>query len=194
MIQHTIPKFFNILYDDEIKSLVSLDEVRDAFHTNQTQSKNQAITAYDSIHNDGNKVLYIGSWLGVLTRYLLENYNTFITEIDIDLRCNTISKRLNQELPRYLGHITADVNVFDRMHEYDVIVNLSTEHMTDDWFKKVQSGTQLVMQNNNLQIDDHINNCTDLEDMKKKYSLSNISYESTLQLNVYNRFTLAGTK
>lgn len=194
MIQFTIPKFLDLLYDDEIKDLVSLEEIRDAFHTNQILSKNQAIAAYDTIHYDNTKVLFIGSWFGFLTNYLLQNYKNNIAEIDLDLRCNKISTRLNYREPGYLGHFTADINVFDRMHEYDTIINLSTEHKTADWFDRVKPGTQLVMQSNNLKISDHVNNCSDLEDMKSKYPLSNISYENTLQLNVFSRFTLAGKK
>ena len=194
MIQHIIPKFLDILYDEEIKSLVSLDEVRDAFHTNQILSKNKAIAAYDSIHRDGIKILYIGSWFGVLTNYILENYNTFVAELDMDMRCNKLSSRLNFRHSRYLGNFVADINVFDRMHEYDAIINLSTEHMSADWFARVKPGTLLVMQSNNLKVDDHINTCIDLDDMKNKYPLTSVSYSNTLELNVFNRFTLAGTK
>jgi len=194
MIQYTISNFFDVLYKDNVKSLVTIDEIRDAFHSNQMQSKNQAIAAYDSVHTDGSKVLFIGSWYGLMTNYLLEKYDCYVAEIDIDMRCQTISTALNSHSSRYLGHYTADINVFDRMDQYDLIINLSTEHMTTDWFYRVLPGTRLVLQNNNLQINDHINNCTDLQDMKRKYPLSSFSYENTLELNVYNRFTLAGIK
>lgn len=194
MIQHTVSKFFDILYDDSIKNLVSLEEVRDAFHTNQILSKNQAIAAYDTIHKDGIKILYIGSWFGILTNYLLQHYDVFVTEIDMDMRCNTISKRLNFVHSKYVGNFVADINVFDRMHDYNTIINLSTEHMSTDWFSRVPSGTRLVMQSNNLQIDDHVNNCKDLDEMKQKYPLQHTSYENTLELNVFNRFTIAGIK
>ena len=36
--------------------------------------------------------------------------------------------------------------------------------------------------------------CETLDDFKSKYPLSEIYYENTLELNVYNRFTLSGVK
>ena len=53
---------------------------------------------------------------------------------------------------------------------------------------------ELVIQINNLIIEDHINNCKSLDDFKSKYPLSKISYENTLELNVFNRFALSGVK
>jgi len=194
MIQSVVPKFFDILYDEKISSLVTLNEIRDAFHSNQIFSKNKAIAAYDSIHVDNCSVLFIGSWFGVMTNYILQYYNCYVTEIDVDMRCRQISTRFNHKEPRYLGHYTADINVFDRMNEYDVIINLSTEHMNNDWFNRVKTGTKVVIQNNNLKIDDHINNCNDLEEMKTMYKLDKVLYENTLELNIFNRFTLAGIK
>jgi len=38
-IEKYIPKFLDILYDEEILNNVSLTEIRDMFHTNQIQSK-----------------------------------------------------------------------------------------------------------------------------------------------------------
>jgi hypothetical protein len=66
--------------------------------------------------------------------------------------------------------------------------------MTADWYKRIKPGTQLVIQSNNLVIEDHINNCESLDDFKSKYSLDKLSYENTLELNVFNRFTLSGVK
>jgi len=84
----------------------------------------------------------------------------------------------------YLGHHTADINSFDRHYQYDTIINLSCEHMSADWFKDIKSGTQLILQSNNLAIDGHINKCESLEDFKSKYSLSEIKYDNTLKLNI----------
>ena len=66
--------------------------------------------------------------------------------------------------------------------------------MTTDWYKRIKPGTQLVIQSNNLVIEDHINNCKSLDDFKSKYPINKISYENTLELNVFNRFTLSGVK
>jgi len=66
--------------------------------------------------------------------------------------------------------------------------------MTTDWYDRIKSGTKLVIQSNDLVIEDHINNCKTLDDFKKKYPLKKIEYSNTLELNVFNRFTLSGIK
>jgi hypothetical protein len=194
-IEEYIPKFLDMLYDEEILKNLSLDEMRDAFHTNQIQSKKEAILGFDAISENATSVLYIGSWLGFLTRALIEKYpNIDFTEIDMDMRCKAISGRFNYLFKNYLGHHTADIDSFDRHYQFDTIINLSCEHMTLDWFNNIKSGTQLIMQSNNLIIDDHINNCDSLETFKNKYPLSEIKYSQTLKLNVFDRFTIAGIK
>jgi len=194
-IESYIPKFLDMLYDEEIAKHLTIEEVRDAFHTNQIQSKKQASLAFDAISDDTNKVLYIGSWLGFLTRVLIEKYpNISFEEVDMDTRCKEISGRFNYIFKNYLGHQSMNIDDFGREQEFDTIINLSCEHMTTDWYDRIKSGTKLVIQSNDLVIEDHINNCKTLDDFKKKYPLKKIEYSNTLELNVFNRFTLSGIK
>lgn len=194
-MEEYIPKFLDMMYDSEIAKHLTIEEVRDAFHTNQIQSKKQASLAFDSISSNANKVLYIGSWLGFLTRALVEKYPSInFYEVDMDTRCKEVSGRFNYTFKNYLGHETINIDDFEAINEFDTIINLSCEHMTTDWYKRIKPGTQLVIQSNNLVIEDHINNCKSLDDFKSKYPLSKISYENTLELNVFNRFALSGVK
>ena len=194
-IESYIPKFLDILYDKEIAKHLTIEEVRDAFHTNQIESKKQASLAFDSISDNANKVLYIGSWLGFLTRVLIEKYPSVnFYEVDMDTRCKEISGRFNYTFKNYLGHQSVNIDDFKSLNEFDTIINLSCEHMTTDWYNRIKPGTQLVMQSNNLIIDDHINNCKSLDDFKSKYPLSETHYDTTLELNIFNRFTLSGVK
>ena len=194
-IESYIPKFLDMLYDEEIAKHLTIEEVRDAFHTNQIQSKKQASLAFDAISDNTNKVLYIGSWLGFLTRVLIEKYpNISFEEVDMDTRCKEISGRFNYTFKNYLGHQSMNIDDFGREQEFDTIINLSCEHMTTDWYDRIKSGTKLVIQSNDLVIEDHINNCKTLDDFKKKYPLKKIEYSNTLELNVFNRFTLSGIK
>ena len=190
-----IPRFLDMLYDEEISKNLSLVEIRDAFHTNQIQSKKEASLAFEAVSDNAKKVLYIGSWLGFLTRVLVEKYpNINFEEVDMDTRCKEISGRFNYIFKNYLGHQSMNIDSFGREHEFDTVINLSCEHMTIDWFNRIKSGTQLIMQSNNLVIDDHINNCKSLDDFKSKYPLSEIKYSNTLKLNVFDRFTVSGVK
>ena len=194
-IESYIPKFLDMLYDEEIAKHLSIEELRDAFHTNQIESKKQASLAFDAVSDNAKKVLYVGSWLGFLTRVLIEKYpNINFEEVDMDTRCKEISGRFNYTFKNYLGHQSMNIDEFGREHEFDTIINLSCEHMTTDWYNRVKPGTRLVIQSNNLVIDDHINNCKSLENFKNKYPLSEIKYSNTLKLNVFNRFTVSGIK
>ncbi len=194
-MEEYIPKFLDMMYDSEIAKHLTIEEVRDAFHTNQIQSKKQASLAFDSISSNANKVLYIGSWLGFLTRALVEKYPSInFYEVDMDTRCKEVSGRFNYTFKNYLGHETINIDDFEAINEFDTIINLSCEHMTTDWYKRIKPGTQLVIQSNNLVIEDHINNCKSLDDFKSKYQISEVKYDTTLELNIFNRFTLAGIK
>lgn len=190
-----IPKFLDMMYDSEIAKHLTIEEVRDAFHTNQIQSKKQASLAFDSISSNANKVLYIGAWLGFLTRALVEKYPSInFYEVDMDTRCKEVSGRFNYTFKNYLGHESINIDDFEAINEFDTIINLSCEHMTTNWYKRIKPGTQLVIQSNNLVIEDHINNCKSLDDFKSKYPISEVKYDTTLELNIFNRFTLAGIK
>ncbi len=194
-MEEYIPKFLDMMYDKEIAKHLPIEEVRDAFHTNQIESKKQASLAFEAISDNAKKVLYVGSWLGFLTRVLIEKYpNITFEEVDMDMRCKEISGRFNYTFKNYQGHQSINIDEFGREHEFDTIINLSCEHMTTGWYDRVKPGTQLIIQSNNLVIEDHINNCESLDDFKSKYPLSEIHYENTLELNVFNRFTLAGVK
>ena len=194
-MEEYIPKFLDMMYDSEIAKHLTIEEVRDAFHTNQIESKKQASLAFEAVSGNANKVLYIGSWLGFLTRVLVEKYPSVnFYEVDRDTRCKEVSGRFNYTFKNYLGHQSANIDDFESINDFDTIINLSCEHMTTDWYNRIKSGTQLIIQSNNLVIDDHINNCKSLQDFKKKYPLKEIKYSNTLKLNVFNRFTLSGIK
>ncbi len=196
-MEEYIPKFLDMMYDKEIAKHLTIEEVRDAFHTNQIQSKKQASLAFDAVSGNAKRVLYIGSWLGFLTRVLIEKYpNIDFAEVDMDTRCKEISGRFNYTFKNYLGHqsMNIDDERIGKWLEFDTIINRSCEHMSKNWYNKVKPGTQLIIQSNNLVIEDHINNCDSIDDFKSKYPLSKIHYENTLELNVFNRFTLSGVK
>ena len=98
-IESYIPKFLDMMYDKEIAKHLPIEEVRDAFHTNQIESKKQASLAFEAISDNAKKVLYVGSWLGFLTRVLIEKYpNITFEEVDMDMRCKEITKHLMQSL------------------------------------------------------------------------------------------------
>ena len=196
--ENVIPNFMDILYREDIQRFVDLEEVRDACHGNQIASKNQAIEAYNSIHCENNNILYVASWFGMFTNYLLAKYShqkIHITEIEKDVRLSSISNELNFDYIDHHQHYTCDINLFDRLNNYETFINLSCEHMSNEWYNKIPNGSKVLIQSNNFdKIDDHINCVTDIVDMKSKYPMQQILYSNTLKLNLYNRLTLAGIK
>lgn len=195
MIDRYIPKFLDILYDPTVLHAVRLEEIRDAFHSNQIISKNRAIAAFDSLPTADRNVLYIGSWIGFLTHYICDNYpNCTVTELDIDVRCKLISQRFNEGFTNYIASYTSDVECFGYLNNYDTVINLSCEHISSNWIDKLQKGTTVVLQTNNFKIPEHINTCETLDEMREKYQLSETYYAEATVLNAYTRFTLAGKR
>lgn len=196
MIEEYIPKFMDILYEDNIRDKVTFDEIRDAFHTNQIIGKNDAIIGFSKLPKTKFKnVLYIQPWFGILTRYLCEKYTTYLfSQIDYDNVHENVSKRFVLNNTNHIEYFNIDTSDFENFADYSTILNLSTEHMNEDWFNRLSDGTEVVMQCNNFEIDHHVNICNNIDEMKSKYPLSKIYYENTIELNVYNRFTLVGKK
>ena len=120
-IESYIPKFLDMLYDKEIAKHLTIEEVRDAFHTNQIESKKQASLAFEAVSDNANKVLYIGSWLGFLTRVLIEKYPSInFYEVDMDTRCKEVSGRFNYTFKNYLGHQSLNIDDFESINEFDL--------------------------------------------------------------------------
>lgn len=190
-----IPKFFDELYKEEVKNLTSIEEVRDAFHSNQITSKNEALFALSRLPIKSGEMLYIGSWFGFLSYAICDIYpNYTVDEVDIDPRCKTISTSLNKNHKNFRESFTSDVFLLPNVNNYKTVVNLSSEHMASEWFDRFEMGTQFVIQCNNLDIDDHVNLCYNIKEFQTRYSLSEIFYLSELKLNIYSRYTIAGIK
>lgn len=196
MIEKYIPKFMDILYEDDIRSKVTFNEIRDAFHTNQIVSKNDAIIGFSSLPKlKQRNVLYIGSWLGLLTRYLCEAWPDYnFSQLDYDSRIETVSKRFLIHNKNHKNYFVVNASEFNDFSNYTTVMNLSTEHMDNIWFENLSIGTEVVIQSNNYIINDHINISNNMQELKNKYPLTEIYYENTIELNVYNRFTLVGKK
>ena len=185
MIEEYIPKFMDILYSD-LKSSITLDEIRDALHTNQIISNNDAIIGFSKLPKTFNKnVLHIHPWFGILTRFLCEKYpNYTFSQLDTNNKFSDINKTFLKRNKNYTEYITSDILNFDNLTNYSTIIHLSVTDNTD-WFNNLNDDTEVVLQSNKF---------TNINEMKSKYSLTNIYYENTIELNVYNRFTLVGKK
>lgn len=189
-----IPGFLDTLYDAEAFNAIRKEELRDAFHTNQILSKTWFLEKFLAKGMPKEvRILLIGSWLGFFT-YVLRQYGyRNVHEVDSDLRMLGISPKANPGVVHY----TTDVNEFSKRpeyQEYQLIINLSCEHIPDNtWFKNIKSETSIWLQSNDFVIPEHTNICISLEDMKQKYPIV-IALEGELRLPIYNRYMLIGHK
>ena len=122
-----------------------------------------------------------------------------IHSFDIDPLCSKIADELH--ISRVMNEwrfksFVKDINEIE-FNDCDItVINTSCEHLLDDtWFKKIPEGALVVLQSNNaIQISDHVNCVSGIEEMKLKYKLSNFLYEGEIDAIKYKRFMLIGTK
>jgi len=76
---------------------------------------------------------------------------------------------------------------------FDLIINTSSEHMSDDWILKLPSKQLILIQTNNMfDLPEHINCCENLDEAIKKYSAYGniVWYGEKTMVTDYNRFML----
>jgi len=144
-----------------------------------------------------------GGWNGVLSSLLFNSRLDIndIRSIDIDPSCeetaNMICKR--QEMIGKFTAITADMCEYKYEYEPDVVINTSTEHITQEqynrWLNNVPDNSLLVLQNNNYkEVPDHVRCYDSLHEFAEASELGDIMYKDTLNLPLYNRYLLIGRK
>lgn len=186
-----IPDVMNAMYNEQAAEPLSLFEIRDAFRVKQMQSKAWLLSQVRDLSKD-KRILVIGSWIGFTSWCLYKLGFKYITEVDPDARLEQFAKHLNRHNADY-RHITDDVNNLD-LSQFDTIINTSCEHILDNsWFDKIPAGARVYLHSNNLEGYDHVNTCTDVGDMSKKYPL-NFEFQGTLDFQDWKRFMLIGTK
>jgi hypothetical protein len=197
--------------------------LQDAFSRGQVQSKIWLATELAKIKKDFSMVYLLGGWYGQLLNYLSVadiSYNK-ARSIDIDsTACEISDKVFNLEyINEYkVKSVELDLNelewlkdgakypvknfthgkIFYEVTMPDLVINTSSEHMTDDWFFKIKfkeyspSPIVAIQSNNLLDIPEHINSVHSIDHMKKKFPMSEILYEGEIQLTGYKRFMLIG--
>lgn len=193
-ITRHIPHIIQTLYNEEILSSTSLVELRDAFRPNQMQSKAWLFNNLPQL-NKSSRILIIGSWIGFTSYCFYKAGFSKITEVDLDKRLEAMTKLVNIE-NREFCHYTCDVNNLNRISQYDVIVNTSSEHILNNkWFDNIKVGATVIIQSTNLKMDDHPNTVDSVQELKSKYPLKHIHYADELVYNTtYSRYMLIGEK
>lgn len=197
--------------------------LQDAFSRGQVQSKIWLATELSKVKKEFEMIYLLGGWYGQLLNYISIagiSYNK-ARSIDIDsTACEISDKVFNLEhINEYkVKSVELDLDdlewfkdgakypvknfthgkIFHEVTMPDLVINTSSEHMTDDWFFKIKFKEYspeplVVVQSNNLfDIPEHINCVHSIDHMKRKFPMQEIFYEGEIQLTGYKRFMLIG--
>jgi len=144
-----------------------------------------------------------GGWNGVLSSLLFNSRLDIndIRSIDIDPSCEETANMIckSQEMIGKFTAITADMCEYKYEYEPDVVINTSTEHITQEqynlWLSNVPDNCLVVLQNNNYkEVPDHVRCYDSLHQFADNSGLGDIMYKDTLKLPLYDRYLLIGRK
>ena len=167
----------------------------DALASGQVESKTWLIEELSNLGTYDN-TLIIGGWLGISANWLLNNKTTTsVTNLDLDKSAIKFSDELNKYLPGYNNGIADDVMNYSGLGDYDLVINTSSEHMSEEWFDNIKIGTVVAIQSNDFHdLPEHINTVKDIDDMKSKFPMSELLFEGVKDVVRYNRYMLIGKK
>lgn len=166
----------------------------DALSQFQVESKIWLIDELSKL-KDYENALFIGGWLGISSLWLSQTKKVrAVTNLDLDESAIKFSDKLNAYNQNYKTGIVSNIDEHD-LSEYDLIINTSSEHMSDEWYKKVPTGCTVAIQTNDFhEIEEHINTVNDLAELQEKYPMSELYYAGVRDCDRYNRFMLIGVK
>jgi hypothetical protein len=208
--------------NDYIKKDNGIASIQDAMSRSQMRSKIWLAEELAKIQLSFDNIVLLAGWFGQL-RFILEKEINFLKlrNVELDRDACEISdyvfnlyglenykiKSVNTNINALTLHKNGyewDVENFKDGTKYsekflpDLIINTSSEHMTEEWynqirFKDMDSDPIVAIQSNNLfDIPEHINCVHSVDHMKKKFPMKEILFEGELQLKGYKRVMLIG--
>jgi len=192
-----------MFYMDAIRNSEDRDRTLESFWKGQIKSKLWLINILEKkVKKENLNIVIHGGWNGVLASLLFNsnlNINK-ITSVDIDPVCRDIAYTINkrQEIEGRFKAATKNMTVYRYDEHPDIVINTSTEHVTDDdlqqWYSNIPEGSLVVAQSNNFfSLEEHINCVRTPTELADKFELQN-KKEYTLKLPQYNRYMVLGTK
>jgi SAM-dependent methyltransferase len=169
----------------------------------QIRSKLWLIDELTSRRNiDGATVVVLGAWYGILPlliNWRLERPPARMICIDISADACALGEKVIGPLYPNIEYQVADAMDLDYTSlartRSSVLVNTICEHLTNaaGWWARVPAGQLTVLQSNNYDLcPDHVNCVQDLGQMMAQTPLSELLYEGTLRLPIFDRFMLIG--
>jgi hypothetical protein len=195
----------------------------DALSNGQISSKLWLIEELKKLDLDLGVVFVCAGWLGTLPALIFKDGNLrykCFRSFDIDPTCADAADSLNKD-PYVMKDWQFKASTCDILdinyhnHPFrcwskknnrmsypvetipDTIINTSCDHIHpfNRWWDLIPDGKLIVLQNNDSKIDnDHVNNISSLEDMKRQAPMNEFLFEGILNLPNYNRFMIIGRK
>ena len=189
-----------------MNSLINFDT--DSFSHGQVVSKLWLCNTLESFIPENARVAIVGSWYNVLAFMMLtRNEDRYQEILGIDINpdvasiankvCNAWAIGTNPKVKNQ----SCDASNYD-LSQYDVVINCSVEHMSDDWYGMIKKGTLVCIQSSDVTNPDYpwliSNPNQNIETLIKKYPLSRILFSNDLEINYsdwgYKRFMLIGLR
>ena len=190
------------------------------FSRGQMKSKCWMVAELSEIYSDGylGTVAHYGGWYATVAQNIFEKFRVKnYYNLEVDPECIDISDDFNYEqtvgwkfkstVQDVSNIVWKDNNSFDIKIKNlannmvttnvkpDLIINTSCEHMNEDWFNNIPTGTVVCLQTNDyFENEQHSNCCRDLADVIAKYPMNEIYYSGEIDTQLYNRFMLIGEK
>jgi hypothetical protein len=145
--------------------------------------------------------IYIfGGWFGILAQLIRDNYpQTTIYSIDLDEECVYYGNRLSLKNDRINFIVDNMENFNDFSKKTSLIINTSTEHITqktfDTWLSKVPTNVPIILQGNNFyDCEEHIRCSSSLENFLEMNKMDQIVFKGLLNCTEFNRYMTIGYK
>ena len=181
---------------------------KDALSRNQIKSKLWLIDKLSELKwfpkirrvtDPASTVLLVGGWVGMLP-FLADmkgNYLDTVINVDVDTSVHGAAHELNSITKSNLKVSSKDIRTLNvKQYSNVLVVDTIVEHFENhgEWVKTLPSGTQVVLQGNDMfHVPDHVNCHKTLEEFVASCGLNNIIWAGELNLYKCTRFMAIGT-
>jgi hypothetical protein len=172
--------------------------ILESFWESQLTSKQWVIDTLTNLNISCYGSVYIfGGWFGVLGGMLRDAYKHInkVYSIDLDPNAKNIGEKLNPDVT----YITGDMKDVVFHETPSLIINTSTEHVSQEtfniWMSRLPKFVPVILQGNNFfSCYEHIRCANNLYEFKKMNPIGFIKYEGEIDCRQFNRYMTIGYK
>lgn len=194
-----------------------IDFAQDCVSRGQLRSKIWLIDHLKALDLDLGCVFLCAGWYATLSAMMFEQGLKIskVRSFDVDPKCEKIAELFNKPWVvddwKFKSTTKDIMDINYKIEEYtvrkhngstetlwdvpDTVINTSCEHIEkfSEWYEKMPDGVLLILQTNDfVDIDDHVNCSTTLEDFAAKTPMAECLFEGELDLGSYKRFMRIG--